>query len=752
MKRKSIFSTLAVLAFMLQACSSSASDWPYWRGPEQTGATRENAVVTTWSSDGENLLWNSELGGRCTPIIMNGRVFGFGLAGHISTAAERVFCLDANTGRTLWEHRFNVFHTDIVENRVGWASPVGDPQTGNVYVHGTGGEMFCFNRDGKILWKHSMAEEYGRVSGYGGRLHNPIIDEDRVIVSFLSSSWGNQGRPLHRYVAFNKHDGRVMWWSAPGGKPLDTTYAAPVVAVIDGVRQLIAPNADGNVYGMKARTGQGLWKFRFSKRGLNVSPVVNGDHVFVAQSEECIDNTDMGRVVCIDASKRGDITETGEVWRIREMTVGYASPAIANGRLYLVDNSANLFCIDAATGTKIWEFSLGRVGKGSPVVTADGVIYVGEQTGTFHILRDAGDKCVSLDRHEFKRADNLVDEIYGSPAVSNGRVVFMTRYGTYCLGSKGAKVELTPIPPMPAESTASADGAGFLQIVPAEVTLSPGETVRFELTRFDQLGRRVGTVVLPLTPIGLDGRVSADGSFTAPNRAQYTAGYIVARAEGLEAKARVRICPKLPISDDFESYKVGSVPSGWIGVGGKTKIVERDGGKMLRKLAPKEKPSPPIMRLRAYAGPPIPSGYTVQADMMSELKKKRRRSYLPEQGLINARYRFIMMRSEADPSQTILRIESWSPVPRFRHDVPFDWTPDTWYTAKFEVTPQWKTAVCRVKVWPRGESEPDAWNMEVTDALPNVEGSPGLYCYSTGTTSGSDGPATFFDNFKVTRK
>jgi len=182
-----------------------AADWPSWRGPEQSGFLRADAPVTSWSQDGHNLLWKIPIGGRSTPVYLNKRVYLIAPAGDGQTLGERVVCLDPDTGKTIWEHRFNVFHTDIVRDRLGWTSVVGDPETGNLYAHGTGGELFCFNKDGKLLWKHSLTEEYGRSSGYGGRLHTPIIDEDRVIISFtyILSTWGSgKKKAAHRYLAF----------------------------------------------------------------------------------------------------------------------------------------------------------------------------------------------------------------------------------------------------------------------------------------------------------------------------------------------------------------------------------------------------------------------------------------------------------------------------------------------------------------------------------------------------------------------
>ena len=114
-------------------------------------------------------------------------------------------------------------------------------------------------------------ETVGRISGYGGRTHSPIVDEERVVISFLNSSFAEQGKGTHRYLAMDKRTGEMLWWAAPGGTPLDTTYSVPVVAVVGGRRLLIAGNADGGIYALKARTGEKVWGFQLSQRGINSS-------------------------------------------------------------------------------------------------------------------------------------------------------------------------------------------------------------------------------------------------------------------------------------------------------------------------------------------------------------------------------------------------------------------------------------------------------------------------------------------------
>ncbi len=743
-----IFAIVAVAASCMLR-PARAGDWPNWRGPEQTGMTREKAPVRSWAEGGENLLWKVPVGGRTTPIVMGDRLYAITPVGSGQCLQERVICMDASTGKTIWEHRFNVFHTDIVEVRLGWTAVVGDPETGNVYAHGTGGELFCFSRDGEVLWKHSLGEEFGRYSGYGGRLHFPIIDEHRLIISYvyILSNWQTgKSKAGHRYVAFNKHTGQVEWWSQPGGRPLDTTYSTPVVTVINGKRMLIGGNADGGVYGMLARTGKRVWSFKLAKRGINTSVVADGNYVYVTHSEENLDSIDMGRIVCIDASKTGDITGSGEVWRVDGFTAGYSSPVIANGRLYTTTNSAMLNCFDALTGAKHWEYDLGRVMKGSPVVTADGVIYAGEVNGRFHILLDAGDECQLLDRKEFGRRGDAVIEMQGSPIVANGRVYFMTSFDTYCLGAKSASGRSALIPSMAAEAAPDPSKPAALQIVPMEAVVAPGERMAFEVRLFDGHGRLIGSPNATWTLDGPLGTLDASGTFVAGAKNTWSAGVIRATGKGLTAQARVRVTPRLPISETFDGLAPGPfalAKLGWIGMDLRTELIEKDGSIVLHKLA--KSPSAPYSRMRSFSGPPIPAGYTVSADLLASPRKGRRPT-LSDMGLINSRYKLILLGYEKR-----MRLVTYSPIPRLQREVPFDWQADTWYRAKLTVDVSGGKATVRGKAWPRDGQEPEDWMIEMVDPCPNVEGSPGLYAYSKGTRPGKPGSSVYFDNYQVKR-
>src|SRR3954468_1273991 len=122
-----------LLPLLLAAClapAARAADWAHWRGPEQTGVSRETDLPEKWSPDPkkkDNLVWVAPYGGRATPLVVNGRVYIINNSGEGVNEQERVMCFDAKDGKVLWEHKFNVFHTDIVSARLGWTNLAGDP-------------------------------------------------------------------------------------------------------------------------------------------------------------------------------------------------------------------------------------------------------------------------------------------------------------------------------------------------------------------------------------------------------------------------------------------------------------------------------------------------------------------------------------------------------------------------------------------------------------------------------------------------
>ncbi|MCI0638295.1 MAG: PQQ-like beta-propeller repeat protein [Gemmataceae bacterium] len=746
---------LSVIVLSVFSFFALAADWTHWRGPWQTGVSPETGLPDKFSPDpadpDNNLVWKAPYGCRSTSLILNGRVYIINNVGRAVTEQERVMCFDADTGKVLWEYKFNVWHTDIVSSRLGWTNLAADPKTGNIYAHGTQGLLLCFNKDGKVLWQRSLTEEFGRVSGYGGRIVSPIVDGDLVLLSMNNSSWGDQAKGSTRFLALDKDTGTVVWWAEPVGPPKDSYYSTPVTAVIAGRKQLIGGCGEGTLVGLDYATGQTLWRYPLGTAMINCSPVVGDNLVFAAHGEENYDNNLRGRVVCLDAAAL-DAGKPKEIWKVDGIKARYASPILdmKAGRLYVPEDSARLFCLDVKTGARLWNFTYGRNGRGSPLL-ADGKIYVGEVFSRFTILQPGPKNCKLLHEHEFLGNNPKEDvEINGTPAAANGRVYFATSEELYCIGLKGAKSATAP---SVTETLAKGTKIEHIALYPAEVTLHPGDSISFEVRAFDGFGNRMKVeggaewqLPAPTPPPGaktapppLKG-VIKDGKLVVDDKTPNQGGYVVAKTGGFTAKARVRVAPRYPYEQNFDKLPDGAVPGGWVNTQGKflVKTLE-DGNKVLAKVNTNS--SPLIARGVGFIGQPADHDYTIQADVQGGLAGDD----LPEVGIVANRYTLLL----AGNIQK-LRIVSWDALPRLDRTAAFSWQKDQWYTMKLTVESKGSEAVVKGKCWKKGDAEPVNWTITATDPRPNTEGAPGLYGYVTGILETGVGTPVYFDNVRIT--
>lgn len=720
--------------------TAGTDQWVHWRGPEQKGTAHAENLPEKWSQDGENLLWHAPYGSRMAPLVMNGHVYLINLAGEGETAQERVMALDLNTGKVVWEHRFNVFLTDIVAHRVGNAVLAGDPETGYIYAQGVQGLFYCFDKNGKVVWEHSLTEQFGRISGYGGRVHSPFIVDHMVIVGVMNSSWGPHARPNHRFLALDKKTGETMWWSTTSAAPLDTTYSVPFVTELDGRSVFFSGMADGSVQALDAYTGELVWNYLFAARGINVSPVYADGMVYISHSEENLESAVMGRTLALDARMQGDASKQAPKWSIEGLADGYASPILTDDFLIMADNSANLYALDPKTGKQLWHHNYGTAARGSGVY-ADGKIFIGEMNGAYHIIQADKNGAKALHEEVFRQKDGSPIEIFASPAVVQNRVILPTMQDTYCIGIKGKAGKAKKVTKAKPRTKRKGSGApAVLRVMPAETWIGPGESVTYRVEAFDAKGAPLGPVDAELSVKGVPGSFKGK-TFTAAATNNSAGGVIVAKHGELSHQARLRVFPKLPYSEDFEDLKTEIPPAGWITSKPKSQVIEMDGGKVLKKLS--NNPAPPFARMRNYVMPPLPAGYTIQADLMGEAKRKR---FVPDMGLINSRYFMVLMGTVRERA---VRLVTWDPMPRLQVDVPFAWEAGKWYTAKLSYDIVDGKGLVRGKVWERGTEEPAAWTVEMTDPVPNEGGSPGLYGYSVAITAKSPGTPVYYDNVKV---
>ncbi len=712
-----------------------------------------------------NVIWTAPYGGRCAPLVMDGRVYVLQGTGSGLEEAEQVVCVDEKTGKKLWEYRVNVFHTDIVSTRLAWAPLTADPATGYVYAQTTGGYLLCLDKTGKLVWQHNLTEEYGRASGYGGRIPSPIFDSGLVIVGMVSSSWGDFSRGTNRYVAFDGKTGEVVWWHDAGFPSKETYCSHPVIGVINGQRLLITGGADGYLHAIKVRTGERVWTYQICGGAVNGAPIIDGNYVYAAHGDENPDGGPYGRLICLDASKLDKNGKPTIVWDFRKsIRFGLASPALADGRIYAPDDAGDLHCFNAKTGKPLWKYRYANEVRGSPLV-ADGKLYIMDVQRRMLILTLDGDKKpddADTFEYRFKEPKGIYTETNGTPIAVNGHVYFVSAASLWCLGLPDAKPQPAKYTPMPEETPFKEGAVAGVRLFPADVFAKPNQTVQFKVVYVDANGREVKdtrpepktewTIPLPgKTPTGaqppaLVGELDPMGQLTlGPLPTQQ--GYVDFTSGEFKApRARVRVAASTTWKQDFEKAPEGSSPGGWVNTNGKFTVVKLEDGNMVL-MKNNNDPRPPLAKANTFITGPDAANYTIQADLMGT----QVRGGMGDFGLINSRYTLVLD-GKTDPTskKRQLRLVSWEARPRITKVMDFDWQPNVWYTAKLTIEHSEKTAVVRAKVWKRGEPEPKEWTVELEDPSPNRSGAAGLYGYVTNSTAVATGAHCYYDNITIT--
>jgi outer membrane protein assembly factor BamB len=727
-----IFLSLGVAAVAQGPRRVALGDWPDMRGPNRDGISKETGLIDRWTLNGENFLWRAPYGGRSAPVVMGNRVYVQNPSGRGTELQERVMALDADTGRVVWEYKFNLFQSDVPAHRIAWSSPAVDPETGNIYAFSGGAQVIALDKDGKLLWDRSFGEEYAAFTTHGGRTMSPVLDGDLVIVGSPVSNWGGNANRAHRLIALDKRTGEIVYVSNPGGRPYDTAYSAPLIATIDGVRQFITGLGDGGVYAIEPQTGRKIWGFVAAKRAINTGVIVKGDSVIVSHGDENLDTIELGMIAAIDGSKLGDIKEPK--WAVKGTEFGFSSPVTDGTTIYQIDGGSHLKAFEMETGRELWTVSLSTLQK-APAVLADGKIYVGTDNGEFFIVRVGRDRGEILSKVELPQSTNSCcgsegtpEQILAGAAVSRGRIFFVSSDAVYAIGSRQATSLTGWAVDEPAQTGQGAPA--HLQVVPAEVVLEPGQTVSLRARLFDAQGRFLREEPATWALDSLKGTVSGS-SFTVSKDPVEQAGLLKATAAGLTGESRVRVVRPLPWNETFESYAEEAVPPGWVNaVGGRLRVATLDGQKSLYK--------PPdntiFKRVRTFIGPTDWSNYTFQADVRTGMQRRQ----MGDVGITAQRYSLVLYGN----SQR-LKIEPWEPETQRTVTVPFAWKPDTWYRLKVRAE-NLQNGQVRVqgKAWPVGEAEPAAWMIEKVDPIGNREGAPGLFIDAQF--------GVYLDNFQMT--
>lgn len=769
-----LFLIVPSLVLSLWSAQAEVAGWLTWRGPQQTSVSLEKGLPTKLEAN--SALWTAPFPGQSTPVIADGKLYINGYVGDGPDLQEVVACFNADTGKELWRHAENDFLSDTIYLRYSTSSPTIDAETGNVYVQHTQGLLMAFTADGKLLWKHSMMEEFGRLTFPNSRTASPVVDGDLVITRGITSAWGAHGAAGDRFYAFDKKTGELAWSSAPGDRPQDNTFSNPYLDYWNGKRVLYSAGGDSTILAINARNGDPIWRFSFAKAGakggINAALIRYQDSLVAVHESENLDSSEIGRMAAFRIPNPAEVKPTNalspaifqakelELWRNNIGSLA-SSPVLVGDTIYEVTGTGDLAAVDARNGKVLWKKKLAIEQRQSTPFYADGYLYVAmyiASEGTESVkqadLEAGGDGDLwvfkpSPDGAEVISHTILKGRAYGSPIGYNGKMYLQTDKQLYAWGKAGNSPNLvkSTIQPFP-----KAGPAAQLQIIPYEVLLRPGQTQSFRIRSLDANGFTVSENIDPksvhwepyipptaLVKATLKGSFNSDGQLVADQAAMGSGGQFKATLKSAEGKdlagfIKGRVLPGLPLRQNFESFALTNKttntiepetlfaypPLPWNSARFRFEVRAKDLDGGTNQALVKTIENKLFQRGQIFFGFPDMNNYTIEADVLSEGNRRK----MSEVGLINQRYAVILKGNSQE-------IEVNSNQERIKVSKPFKWSPNTWYTLKVRVdVADDGSGVVRGKAWKKGDPEPTEWTIEVPHRVAHRTGSPGLFGFA----------------------
>ncbi len=269
LRRVGFFPALVLLFSFVQ--SPAQSDWPQWGGPGRNFVSNSKGLAASWPQTGPKQLWSRALGSGHSAIVVEGKTL---YTMYSQGEQESVIALAADTGRTIWEHKYDAPTAGIdYEYGLGPHSTpllVGDL----LYAVGAVGKLHALDKKtGKVVWSHDLYKDLGGKKMGRGYSCSPLAYKNTIILTL-----GGAGQT---FAAFNQKDGNVVWKN----QSLDMSPASPIIINVDGQDQLVAFMGK-EIAGLDPNNGELLWSHpHVTEWGLNISnPVWGNDNLLFLSS------------------------------------------------------------------------------------------------------------------------------------------------------------------------------------------------------------------------------------------------------------------------------------------------------------------------------------------------------------------------------------------------------------------------------------------------------------------------------------
>lgn len=436
--RHAAFSVLFLIASTLLSIDVMADDWVRFRGPNGSGIS-ESTVPTEFGKD-KNMKWDVELPGRgvSSPIVVGDKVFvtcysGYGMGqdeeGELEDLKRHLLCVDRATGEIKWTATEKASMPEDPYSGMGvpshgYASHTPTSDGERVYAFFGKSGVFAYDMEGNKLWSKSVGTDSGRMQW--GSSSSPILSDKTLVVLASDESESMFG--------FDGKTGEEKWKTTVGG--LANVWGTPAIAKGQKGKEIVLAVGE-ETWGLSAENGKLRWAAP-GNGGTSHSMVISDGFAYSVGGSR-----GGGAALAIKLGGQGEIEEPA--WEVNASS-RFATPLVYDGNIFTVSGDI-VACYSAETGEEVYEKRLpakissggggggGRRGRfggqsyASPVI-ADGKIYITDSGGTVYVV------AAKPEFEVLAKNDMTFDKsgFNGTPAISDGKMFVRSHSRLYCIG------------------------------------------------------------------------------------------------------------------------------------------------------------------------------------------------------------------------------------------------------------------------------------------------------------------------------
>ncbi len=337
-----------------------AADWMQFRGPDGNGVSPDAQLPRTL--DAQSVVWTADLPGRgvSSPIVVRDRVLVTSTSGP-RNAELRVLCFALSDGHLIWERQFWATGRTMTHEKISGATPTPVSDGQHVFALFSSNDCAALDLDGNLLWYRGLGKDYPNANNSLGMSSSLALADGTLIAQVESQSESFTG-------GLDPATGRNRWRIE---RPRISNWTSPVVFRDPDGRTLVLLLSSNGLVAVDARDGSPVWSH--DDKGSTVPSVTaSGGRLYVPSNGLTVLEPVAG-------------AKPKSVWRSTQLRTGTPSPVVLGNRVFLLNDGGILSCGDATDGKRLWQLRLDGPFSATPVV-AGGLLYCVNEKGLVQVV------------------------------------------------------------------------------------------------------------------------------------------------------------------------------------------------------------------------------------------------------------------------------------------------------------------------------------------------------------------------------